>query len=111
MAVDMKVNMSTIRNKVMANLLGRMGEVIGGNGKMANKMGKDIIEIKMVLKKREFGVMEKKSNGWTDIINIYSILLKINVWHFSKSLIKLNHCIIALRLSMTSLMLGRLSPY
>lgn len=41
MAVSMKVNMSTRRNKAMGSLAGLMEDVIWAAGRMANKMVKE----------------------------------------------------------------------
>ena len=44
-----------IKKKDMDNSVGLMEELIKDNGKMANKMGKELIKIKKEYKEVEFG--------------------------------------------------------
>ena len=68
MAVSMKVNMSTRRNKVTGSLAGLMEGAIWGAGRMANKMAKEYTETEMEYRGKDYGATVRKLNGLIDIL-------------------------------------------
>lgn len=68
MVVNMKGNMSMIKNKVMDNFRGLMEDAIKVSGKMVNKMVKESIKINKIFKDKVYGIMGRKLNGQLDII-------------------------------------------